>query len=131
MSANQTDPQFKLRVPPELKTKIEESAKLHNRSMNADMVARLEASFSDSSLGVGQARRVIACGYYEIGDAPDTQHAHEAAAKLLTEGFWAHPTYQLISVEGLDNGIRFWYSYPIDVSPENAWRPGQKIRFEL
>lgn len=47
MSANQTDPQFKLRVPPELKVKIEESAKAHNRSMNADMVARLEKSFDE------------------------------------------------------------------------------------
>lgn len=46
MSANQTDPQFKLRVPPELKAKIEESARLHNRSMNADMVFRLEQTFA-------------------------------------------------------------------------------------
>lgn len=35
----------RLRVPPELKAKIEESSRAHNRSMNADMVARLEQSF--------------------------------------------------------------------------------------
>lgn len=38
----------KLRVSPELKQKIVESAEKHNRSMNADMVARLEKSFEDS-----------------------------------------------------------------------------------
>lgn len=50
MSTNQTDPQYKLRLPPELKAKIEESAKLHNRSMNADMVFRLEQTFAPPAL---------------------------------------------------------------------------------
>lgn len=36
---------YNLRLPPELKDKIAESAKEHNRSMNADIVARLEDSF--------------------------------------------------------------------------------------
>ncbi len=37
---------YNLRLPPELKDKIAESAKELNRSMNADIVARLEDSFS-------------------------------------------------------------------------------------
>lgn len=41
----QTDPQHNIRIPIELKNKIAESAKAHNRSMNADIVARLEKSF--------------------------------------------------------------------------------------
>lgn len=36
---------YNLRLPPELKDKISESAKELNRSMNADIVARLENSF--------------------------------------------------------------------------------------
>lgn len=36
----------RLRVPPEMRDKIEESARLHNRSMNADMVFRLEQTFA-------------------------------------------------------------------------------------
>ncbi|TCB76799.1 Arc family DNA-binding protein [Acinetobacter sp. ANC 4177] len=36
---------YNLRLPPELKDKIAESAKELNRSMNADIVARLEGSF--------------------------------------------------------------------------------------
>jgi len=38
----------RVRLPPELRDKIADSAKSHNRSMNADMVARLEQSFSDT-----------------------------------------------------------------------------------
>lgn len=36
---------YNLRLPPELKEKIQASAKQLNRSMNADIVARLEQSF--------------------------------------------------------------------------------------
>lgn len=42
---HQTDPQYKLRWPEELRQKVAQSAKEHNRSMNADIVARLEESF--------------------------------------------------------------------------------------
>ncbi|EPC2247676.1 Arc family DNA-binding protein [Acinetobacter baumannii] len=41
----QTDPQYKLRWPAELRDKVSASAKAYNRSMNADIVARLEQSF--------------------------------------------------------------------------------------
>lgn len=43
----QTEPQYKLRLSQELKNKINVSAKKHNRSMNADIIARLEDSFVD------------------------------------------------------------------------------------
>lgn len=45
MSENQRDPQYKLRWSEELRQKVAQSAKEHNRSMNADIVARLEQSF--------------------------------------------------------------------------------------
>lgn len=38
--------EYKVRMPQELKDKIAESAKELNRSMNADIVARLEESFA-------------------------------------------------------------------------------------
>lgn len=47
MSENPKHVTVRLRVPPELRDKIAESASSHNRSMNADMVARLEKSFDD------------------------------------------------------------------------------------
>lgn len=42
------DPEFRLRLPEGLKTKIEEMAKNSQRSINAEIVARLEQSFSIS-----------------------------------------------------------------------------------
>lgn len=44
--SNQTDHTIvRLRVPPELKQKIEDSAEKNNRSQSAEMVARLDQSF--------------------------------------------------------------------------------------
>ncbi|PPA76496.1 hypothetical protein C4E15_06795 [Achromobacter spanius] len=45
----QTDPQYKLRLPQELKDLIEEAAKANGRSMNAEMVFRLEQTFGAES----------------------------------------------------------------------------------
>ncbi|ECV5573470.1 Arc family DNA-binding protein [Salmonella enterica] len=39
------DPQLRIRLPIELKEKIEEIAKANNRSMNAEIVKRLDSSF--------------------------------------------------------------------------------------
>lgn len=45
--SNQTDHTIvRLRVPPELKEKIEKAAEENNRSQSAEMVSRLEESFS-------------------------------------------------------------------------------------
>ena len=43
---SRTDPQFKLRVPQALRLQIEQAAHASRRSMNAEMVVRLEASFA-------------------------------------------------------------------------------------
>lgn len=59
----QTDPQYKLRLPLELKEKIEDAAAGSGRSMNAEIVARLQDSFIPSnttskvrfSLGPGES----------------------------------------------------------------------------
>ena len=45
MGRNLADVEYKMRMTQDLKDKIVESAKEHNRSMNADIVARLEDSF--------------------------------------------------------------------------------------
>lgn len=48
MSSGHLHPQYNLRWPEELRQKVAQSAKDHNRSMNADIVARLEESFSQN-----------------------------------------------------------------------------------
>lgn len=45
MSENQKEPQYKLRWSEELRDKVVESAKLHSRSINAEICTRLEQSF--------------------------------------------------------------------------------------
>ena len=42
------DPQFQLRMPQDLKSQVETAATINNRSINAEIVARLEASVSAS-----------------------------------------------------------------------------------
>jgi hypothetical protein len=42
----QTDPQYKLRLPQQLKEQIESAASESGRSMNAEIVARLQESFT-------------------------------------------------------------------------------------
>jgi methionyl-tRNA synthetase len=39
------DPQFKLRLSDELRNRVANEARRNNRSMNAEIIARLEASF--------------------------------------------------------------------------------------
>lgn len=48
METRDTGTQHKLRMPPELKEKLFASAKDMNRSLNAEIVARLEKSFEDT-----------------------------------------------------------------------------------
>ncbi|MGO1344546.1 MAG: Arc family DNA-binding protein [Chromohalobacter japonicus] len=45
MTTQQTDPQYKLRMPAELRDSLKEASKANNRSMNAEIVARLQQSF--------------------------------------------------------------------------------------
>lgn len=47
MSENQKEPQYKLRWSEELRDKVVESAKLHSRSINAEICTRLEKSFDE------------------------------------------------------------------------------------
>jgi hypothetical protein len=45
-----SDPPFNLRMPPELKFKVEESSKAKGRSINAELVLRIEESFISSEI---------------------------------------------------------------------------------
>lgn len=49
-------PPFGLRMPTDVRARIEEAAVANNRSMNAEIIARLEATFTDD----GQLDRIEA-----------------------------------------------------------------------
>ena len=42
-----TDTQLKFRIPPDLKPRLEQSARANKRSINMEVIARLEQSFED------------------------------------------------------------------------------------
>jgi len=46
------DPHFRLRIPADLKEKVEAFAKANNRSINAEIVSRLEGSFHSSPVNI-------------------------------------------------------------------------------
>ena len=48
-----TDPQFNVRMPADLKEKIEEAAKENGRSMNAEIVYRLQKSIEEDQAEIG------------------------------------------------------------------------------
>lgn len=48
---SRTDPQFKLRMPPALRAQVEQAAKASRRSLNAELVHRLESSFTQAQQG--------------------------------------------------------------------------------
>ncbi|MDH0289765.1 Arc family DNA-binding protein [Pseudomonas sp. GD04087] len=59
------DPQFKLRMPIELRSQVDQAALASGRSLNAELVARLEASFltatpGDSLVSAARARELMA-----------------------------------------------------------------------
>ena len=53
-----TDPQFNVRMPADLKEKIEEAAKENGRSMNAEIVYRLQRSIEDDQVETGGIRHM-------------------------------------------------------------------------
>lgn len=54
---SRTDPQFKLRMPAALRAQVDQSAKAARRSLNAEIVIRLESSFSQVAPSTNEQER--------------------------------------------------------------------------
>ena len=50
MSTHDTHTQYKLRMPPELRDKLKSASEQNHRSMNAEIVARLEKTVRDDEI---------------------------------------------------------------------------------
>jgi len=74
----QTDPQYKLRIPADLKKKISEVADANGRSMNAEIVARLECSLASSAFDDA-----------ELPAAEDLARASEFSLMEVREAVWS------------------------------------------
>ncbi|WP_227555616.1 Arc family DNA-binding protein [Acinetobacter baumannii] len=88
----QTDPQYKLRWPAELRDKVAASAKAYNRSMNADIIARLEQSFLRES------------DFSPLNMPPEElkRRLENAKSELQTQKESPHDLNLVISPEGQD-----------------------------
>lgn len=51
---SRTAAQFKLRMPAALRTQVEQAAKQARRSLNAEIILRLEVSFAQEKQGVSK-----------------------------------------------------------------------------
>jgi hypothetical protein len=91
-SMKQTDPQMKIRLPPDLKAKVEQAAASNSRSMGAEIVARLEASFDDNNVAlskedVDRTLHALASAVLNmIGDIRSSMGQADASQQLVLEG---------------------------------------------
>ena len=81
----QTEPQYKLRMPHELRDKIKASAEKKNRSMNADIVARVEKTFrqDESSDMPSASNALIITAMYQT--LREEGYTHEKAEQVITD----------------------------------------------
>lgn len=77
----QTDPQFKLRLPPALKDRLEKVAEEAGKTLTAEIVSRLEASFAPQAITTGEQQLRIA------------MHTNDAKAQTLRAHLYTVRTF--------------------------------------
>ncbi|WP_296275362.1 Arc family DNA-binding protein [Pseudomonas sp. UBA7530] len=84
------DPQFKLRMPQELRAQAEQAAKSSGRSLNAELVARIQSSFvaDSSSIGLLPAKRAKELALMARAAIPEQikKRAIEAISRAIKMG---------------------------------------------
>lgn len=101
------DPQFKLRMPVELRAQAEQAARSAGRSLNSELVARIESSFLgensvDSLMGASRARELAIMARKRIPDQIRNR-AIDAISKAVKLGH-SEALVQLDDLK-LDSGI--------------------------
>ena len=83
MSANK-HPDFSVRIAPELKEKIRISSEKHNRSMGADIIARVERTFKEEESTTPSTSNVlIVTAVYQT--LREEGYTHEKAEQVITD----------------------------------------------
>ncbi|WP_201555789.1 Arc family DNA-binding protein [Psychrobacter sp. 72-O-c] len=83
MSANK-HPDFRVRIPEELKEKIRVSADKHNRSMGSDIVARVEQTFNQEDSATPSTSNVlIITAMYQT--LREEGYTHDKAEQVITD----------------------------------------------
>ncbi|MFN4186415.1 MAG: Arc family DNA-binding protein [Acinetobacter johnsonii] len=96
--SNQADHTIvRLRVPPELKQKIEESAEKNNRSQSAEMVARLEQSFSIPETTQSLLEEAVMLTLKAVKDDPSLLNNPKVSTKYVTDNNAERDTVEFIN----------------------------------
>lgn len=81
---NKRPPDFRVRIPEDLKEKIRVSADNHNRSMGSDIVARVEQTFKQEDSEAPSASNVlIISAMYQT--LREEGYTHEKAEQVVTD----------------------------------------------
>jgi len=81
-----TDPQFKLRIPQDLKERLEHAADIEGRSVTAEIVHRLDASFPTISAELLRTREVEAARFRAAARRLEDE-AHYLQARITAKDF--------------------------------------------
>ncbi|EPP3903820.1 Arc family DNA-binding protein [Pseudomonas aeruginosa] len=92
---SRTDPQFKLRMPPALRARVEQATKASMRSLSAELVFRVEQSFE----GVEVARVLLNNPINALLGFLEGYLLH--AAEHPSEPFWACQSVSVCRLLGL------------------------------
>jgi len=88
MSTHDTHTQYKLRMPPELRDKLKSASEENHRSMNAEIVARLQESF-DTRLDQNTASALVDSLQQSLREVremqEETKRHREEAERLLNQ----------------------------------------------
>lgn len=82
---NKRPPDFRVRIPEDLKEKIRVSAEGHNRSMGSDIIARVEQTFKqeESSETPSTSNVLIITAMYQT--LREEGYTHEKAEQVITD----------------------------------------------
>ena len=80
---SRTDTQLKFRIPPDLKPRLEKAAHTNKRSINMEVIARLEESFKTKSARSRLAKEKLLRLSPDLNDpGDDTRSLQERVTKL-------------------------------------------------
>ena len=96
-TSRDTGTQHKLRMPPELKEKLFSSAKEMNRSLNAEIVARLEQSFSAPETTQSLLEEAVMLTLKAVKDDPSLLNNPKVSTKYVTDNNAERDTVELIN----------------------------------
>lgn len=82
--SNNRYPDFRIRIAPELKEKIRISSEEHNRSMGADIIARIEQTFKQEESATPSTSNVlIITAMYQT--LREEGYTHDKAEQVITD----------------------------------------------